>query len=60
MDSVLKSVDRVNEPRFHDRQGPELGAWNYPDALFTGSGGMTDDEYRYMQMYKLLFEYGSS
>ncbi len=47
---MLKSVDRVNEPRFHDRQGPELGAWNYPDARFTGSGGMTDDEYRYMQM----------
>ncbi len=29
-------------------QGPELGSWNYPDALFTGNGGMSDEEYRTM------------
>ncbi len=44
---MLKNIDRTNEPRFQGRQGPELGAWNYPDALFTGNGGMNDDEYRY-------------
>ncbi len=46
-ESVLWSLDRTNEPRFQGRQGPELGAWNYPDALFTGNGGMSNDEYRY-------------
>ena len=26
-------------PRFRGRQGPELGAWNYADAIFTGYSG---------------------
>ncbi len=42
----MSNLDRANEPRFQGRQGPGLGMWNYPDALFTGKGGMTDVEYR--------------
>lgn len=40
------NLDRNDEDRFLDRQGPELGAWNYPDALFVGKGGMSMTEYR--------------
>ncbi len=45
--TAMSNLDRANEPRFQGRQGPELGMWNYPDALFTGKGGMTDVEYRF-------------
>lgn len=46
--SVLKNIDRNDENRFQgpEVQGPAVGAWNYPDALFVGKGGMTDIEYR--------------
>ena len=43
---MLMNLDRNDEDRFLDRQGPEFGAWNYPDALFVGKGGMTMTEYR--------------
>ena len=45
--SVLINLDRNDETRFQNRQGPTLG-WNYPDALFVGKGGMTWTEYRTM------------
>lgn len=42
------NLDRNDEDRFHGRQGPQFGAWNYPDALFVGKGGMTHIEYKTM------------
>jgi alpha-galactosidase len=45
--SVLSNLDRNDESRFVQHQGPDIG-WNYPDALFVGNGGMTDTEYRTM------------
>ena len=45
---MLANIDRNDEGRFLMRQGPTFGAWNYPDALFVGKGGMTDNEYRSM------------
>ena len=46
--STLANIDRNDEFRFHYSQGPDVGAWNYPDALFVGKGGMSDNEYRTM------------
>ena len=42
----MLNVDRNDEPRFLPHQGPSVGSWNYPDALFVGKGGMTLAEYR--------------
>ena len=32
---MLQNIDRNDELRFQNRQGPQWG-WNYPDALFVG------------------------
>ena len=45
--SLLTNIDRNDENRFVENQGPNKG-WNYPDALFVGKGGMTITEYKTM------------
>ena len=45
--SLLTNIDRNDENRFVENQGPNKG-WNYPDALFVGKGGMTFTEYKTM------------
>ena len=45
--SLLANLDKNDEPRFVENQGPNKG-WNYPDALFVGKGGMKYVEYKSM------------
>jgi len=48
-EQLLWNIDINDESRYRQEgvQGPEHG-WNYPDGLFVGKGGMTNEEYRTM------------